>query len=100
MTCSHWRSPPAPSRPARPPVRDAADAAPPRTNRARCLPRLWGGGTERGTCHLGAYETLYRMQARSRGAPVVLAVPREPLAKRFGDAPPVRVTEPGQHGPR
>src|ERR1700674_505755 len=43
---------------------------------------------------------LYRMQARSRGAPVVLAVPREPLAKRFGDAPSVRVTEPGEHGPR
>src|SRR5260221_6603198 len=60
----------------------------------------WGGGTERGTCHLGAHETLYRMQARSRGAPVVLAVPREPLAKRFGDAPSVRVTEPGEHGPR
>src|ERR1700682_2048944 len=62
--------------------------------------RAWGGGTERGTCHLGAHETLYRMQARSRGAPVVLAVPREPLAKRFGDAPSVRVTEPGEHGPR
>src|SRR5260221_13719204 len=62
--------------------------------------RAWSGGTERGTCHLGAYETLYRVQARSRGAPVVLAVPRKSLAKRFGDAPSMCVTEPGEHGPR
>src|SRR6476660_1978703 len=60
----------------------------------------WGGGTERGTCHLGAHETLYRVQARSGGAPVVLAVPRESLPKRFSDAPSVCITEPGEHGPR
>src|SRR6185295_1632037 len=41
----------------------------------------WGGGTERGTCHLGEYETLYGVQARSGGAPVVLAVPGKSLPK-------------------
>src|SRR5258705_7679741 len=49
----------------------------------------WGGGTERGTCHLGAHETLYRVQARSPGSPVVLPVPPKSLAKRFRDAPSV-----------
>ena len=40
------------------------------------------------------------MQARAGRAPVVLAVPRKSLAQRFGDAPSVRVPEPGEHGPR
>ena len=62
--------------------------------------RAWGGGTERGTRHLRAHETLYRVQARSRGAPVVLAVPGKSLPKRFGDAPSVCVTESGEYGPR
>src|SRR6266851_7159889 len=59
-----------------------------------------GGGTERSTRHLRAHETLYRVQARSRGAPVVLAVPGKSLPKRFGDAPSVCVTESGEYGPR
>src|SRR5258705_8078903 len=59
-----------------------------------------GGGTERSTRHLRAHETLYRVQARSRGAPVVLAVPGESFTKRFGDAPSVRIAEPGEYGPR
>src|SRR5258708_12019663 len=59
-----------------------------------------GGGTERRTRHLRAHETLYRVQARSRGAPVVLAVPGKSLPKRFGDAPSVCVTESGEYGPR
>src|ERR1700687_1903681 len=40
------------------------------------------------------------MQARPRSAPVVLAVPGKSLPKRFGDAPPVCVTESGEYGPR
>src|SRR5260370_12618041 len=59
-----------------------------------------GGGTERSTRHLRAHETLYRVQARSRGAPVVLAVPGKSFPKRFGDAPSVCVTEPSEYGPR
>src|SRR6478672_2890619 len=59
-----------------------------------------GGGTERGTRHLRPHETLKRMQAGSCGSPFVLAVPWESLPKRFGDAPSVRIPEPGEHGPR
>src|SRR5258706_12161876 len=59
-----------------------------------------GGGTERSTSHLRAHETLYRVQARSRGAPVVLAVPGESFTKRFGDAPSVCIAEPGEYGSR
>src|SRR5260370_16607365 len=59
-----------------------------------------GGGTERSTRRLRAHETLYRVEARSRGAPVVLAVPGKSFPKRFGDAPSVCVTEPSEYGPR
>src|SRR5258705_13655537 len=38
--------------------------------------------------------------ARSRDAPVCLADPRKTLAKRFGDAPSVCVTESSEDGPR
>src|SRR5262245_3171734 len=59
-----------------------------------------GGRSERGTCYLDAYETLDRMQTRARGAPFVLAVPRESLPKRLSHAPSVRIAKPGEHGPR
>src|SRR5712671_858586 len=59
-----------------------------------------GGGTERSPRHLRAHQTLYRVQARSRGAPVILAVPGKSLPKRFGDAPSVCVTESGEYGSR
>src|SRR5260370_13647372 len=59
-----------------------------------------GGGAERSTHPLRAHETLYRVQARSRGWPVVLAVPGKSFPKRFGDAPSVCVTEPSEYGPR
>src|SRR5258705_7025895 len=59
-----------------------------------------GGGTKRSTPHFRAHETLYRVQARSRGAPVVLPVPGKSLPKRLGDPPSVCVTESSEHGPR
>ena len=40
------------------------------------------------------------MQARAGGAPFVFAVPGKSLAQRFGDAPSVGISEPGEHGPR
>src|SRR5262245_25738526 len=56
-----------------------------------------GGRRERSTCHLGAYETLDRMQTRARGAPFVLAVPRESFPKHLRHAPSVRIAKPCEH---
>ena len=47
-------------------------------------------------CHLRANEALNRMESRAGRSPLVFAIPRESLAERFGDAPTMRVPEPGQ----
>ena len=59
----------------------------------------WRGGAERGAGHLRADETLNRVKPRAGDSPFVFAVPRESLAQRFGDAPPVRIPESREHEP-
>ena len=60
----------------------------------------WSSCAERGACHLRANEALNRMEPRAGRSPLVFAVPRESLAECFGDAPAMRVPEPGQHRSR
>ena len=68
----------------------------------RVVPDPFGAGVAAagpGAGHLRAHETLQRVKPRASDSPFFFAVPREPLAQRFGDAPSVRIPESGEQDP-
>ena len=68
----------------------------------RVVPDPFGAGCGPGgpgAGHLRTDETLQRVKPRASDSPFILAVPRESLAQRFGDAPSVRIPESGEQEP-